>query len=138
MRVMPNKSLRPAEAYLAAIVASSDDAIIAHDLDGTITLWNAAAERLIGYTAAEAVGQPTVMLFPPGRVDEEIATLKRGWSGESVSHFGTVFLDKTGRHRDSPARLDRRVCLSSRTRSARQARAPHRCVVDDFSHSRLG
>src|SRR5918999_6284123 len=97
---MPKKNLRPAEAYLAAIVASSDDAIIAHDLDGNITLWNAAAERLIGYTAAEVVGKPTVMLFPPDRVDEEIATLQRVWSGESVSHVETVFLDKSGRHID--------------------------------------
>jgi PAS domain S-box-containing protein len=95
---MPKKTLWPAEAYLAAIVASSDDAIIAHDLDGTITLWNGAAERLIGYTAAEMIGKPTVTLFPAGRRDEEIETLRRVWSGESVSHFETVFLDKSGRH----------------------------------------
>ena len=94
---MGKKSFRPAEAYLAAIVASSDDAIIAHDLDGTITLWNAAAERLMGYTAAEAVGQPTMMLFPSDKRDEEIETLKRVWNGESVSHFETLFLDKHGR-----------------------------------------
>ena len=86
----------PAEAYLAAIVSSSDDAIIAHDLDGTITLWNSAAEQLLGYTAAEAVGQSTLTLFPPDRRDEEIATLERVWKGEAVSHFETVMVAKDG------------------------------------------
>ena len=96
MAEMSKKNARPAEAYLAAIVASSDDAIIAHDLDGMITLWNAAAERLIGYTANEVIGKPTTMLFPPDKLDEEIATLRRLWSGESVSHFETAFLDRSG------------------------------------------
>ncbi|MEO5742189.1 MAG: ATP-binding protein [Vicinamibacterales bacterium] len=89
-----------AEAYLAAIVASSDDAIVAHDLDGTITLWNAAAERLLGYTAAEAVGQSTLMLFPPERRDEEIATLECVWRGENISHFETVLAAKDGSRMD--------------------------------------
>ena len=86
----------PAEAYFAAIVSSSEDAIVAHDLDGTITLWNTAAERLFGYTAAEAVGHSTLMLFPPDRRDEEIATLKRVWQGEDISHFETVVAAKNG------------------------------------------
>ena len=97
---MPRKGLPPADAYLAAIVASSDDAIIAHDLDGTITLWNSAAERLLGYPAAEAMGQSTVMLFPADRRDEEIATLKRVWSGEPVAHYDTVFESRDGRRID--------------------------------------
>ncbi len=86
----------PAEAYLAAIVSSSDDAIIAHDLDGTITLWNGAAEQLLGYTTAEAVGQSTLRLFPPDRRAEEIATLERVWKGEAVPHFETVMVAKNG------------------------------------------
>ncbi len=86
----------PAEAYLAAIVSSSEDAIVAHDLDGTITLWNTAAERLFGYSAAEAVGHSTLMLFPPDRRDEEIATLKRVWQGQDISHFETVVAAKDG------------------------------------------
>jgi PAS domain S-box-containing protein len=86
-----------AEAYLAAIVASSDDAIIAHDLDGRITLWNAAAERLLGYPAADALGKPTLMLFPADRRNDEVETLKRVWNGESVSHFETVFAARDGR-----------------------------------------
>ena len=87
----------PAEAYLSAIVSSSDDAIIAHDLDGTITLWNNAAERMLGYTAAEALGQSTLMIFPPDRHDEQIATLTRVGQGEYVSHFETFLATRDGR-----------------------------------------
>jgi PAS domain S-box-containing protein len=96
MTEMAMRTPPSAEVYLAAIVASSDDAIIAHDLDGTITLWNSAAERLLGYTVAQAVGQPTLMLFPHDRQDEEVAMLKRAWSGESVSHFETVLAARDG------------------------------------------
>src|SRR5688572_13478817 len=84
-------------AYLVAIVASSDDVIIAHDLDGNITLWNPAAERLLGYTAAEMLGKPTLLLFPADRRDDEIETLKRVWNGENVSHFETIFAARDGR-----------------------------------------
>src|SRR5688572_1762968 len=87
----------PADAYLAAIVSSSDEAIIAHDLDGTITLWNGAAERLLGYTTAQAIGRPTMMLFPADKRDEEVETLTRVWKGEYVSHFETVFAAADGR-----------------------------------------
>src|ERR1700733_623562 len=75
-----------AQARLAAIVASSDDAIIGKTLEGTITSWNAGAERVFGYTPAEAVGQPMLMLFPPDRVDEEPDILARVARGESVRH----------------------------------------------------
>ena len=93
---MSKHTPRPAEAYLAAIVASSDDAIIAHGLDGTITLWNTAAERLFGYTAAEAVGQSSLIVFPSDRHHEEIAILERVSRGEDVSHFETVLAAKDG------------------------------------------
>jgi PAS domain S-box-containing protein len=93
---MSKHTAPPAEAYLAAIVSSSEDAIVAHDLDGRITLWNIAAERLFGYTTAEAVGQSTLMLFPPDTRDDEIATLERVWKGEDVSHFETVVAAKDG------------------------------------------
>jgi PAS domain S-box-containing protein len=93
---MSKQTQPPAEAYLTAIVASSEDAIVAHDLDGTITLWNAAAERLFGYPASEATGQSTLMLFPPDRRNEEIVTLERVWKGEDVSHFETVVVARDG------------------------------------------
>ena len=94
---MPKKGAPAADAYLAAIISSSDDAIIAHGLDGAITLWNAAAERLLGYSAEEAIGKPTIILFPPELHDEERATLNRVWSGEPVSHYETIFATKDGR-----------------------------------------
>ena len=70
------KEGRDARARLAAIVESSDDAIIAIDLDGVIASWNQGAERLYGYTAQEAVGQPVTMLIPP----ERLAKRKAFWS----------------------------------------------------------
>jgi two-component system, LuxR family, sensor kinase FixL len=83
-------------ARLAAIVESSDDAIITKDLDGIILSWNAAAERLFGYTAAEVIGEPITVLFPQDRVSEEAAFLARIASGERVDHYETVRRRKDG------------------------------------------
>lgn len=82
---------------LASIVESSDDAIIGKDLNGIITSWNQAAERIFGYTAAEAIGRPVTMLAPPDRVDEMPAILTRLKQGERVEHFDTVRRAKDGR-----------------------------------------
>ncbi len=65
-----------AQARLASIVASSDDAIISKTLDGIILSWNAGAERIFGYSAAEAIGQSITFLIPPERQEEEPAVLR--------------------------------------------------------------
>jgi PAS domain S-box-containing protein len=83
-------------ARLAAIVESSGDAIVGKDLDGIIQTWNAGAERVYGYTAAEAVGQSIAMLLPPERRDEEHGILARLKQGERVEHFETVRVRKDG------------------------------------------
>ena len=86
-----------ARARLAAIVESSDDAIISKTLDGIILSWNPAAERLFGYSAQEAVGKPMMMLIPPDRRTEEPGILARIVGGERVDHFETVRVRKDGR-----------------------------------------
>lgn len=85
------------ETYLAAIVDSSDDAIIGKDLDGMITTWNRAAEKLFGYTAEEAVGKHISLLALPSVADEMPTILNRLRKGESISHFETVRRHKDGR-----------------------------------------
>jgi PAS domain S-box-containing protein len=85
-----------ASVLLAAIVDSSDDAIVSKDLDGVITSWNKGAERLFGYTEAEALGQSIMMLIPPNRVQEETAILDQIKRGERVDHFETIRVRKDG------------------------------------------
>ena len=82
---------------LAAIVGSSHDAIIAKTMDGIVTDWNAAAETMFGYTAAEMIGQPIVVLFPRERIAEEAAILDRIRRGENVETFETTRRRKDGR-----------------------------------------
>jgi PAS domain S-box-containing protein len=81
---------------LAGIVQFSDDAIISKNLDGIIQTWNGGAERIFGYTADEAIGQPVTLLFPPDRVDEEPAILSRVRRGERIEHYETVRRRKDG------------------------------------------
>lgn len=85
-----------AASHLAAIVDSSMDAIISKQLDGTITSWNKSAERLLGYTAEEAIGKSITMLIPPDRIQEEYEILARLSRGERIKHFDTVRLRKDG------------------------------------------
>jgi PAS domain S-box-containing protein len=82
---------------LAAIVESSEDAMIAKDLDGTITAWNAAAERLYGYTAREAIGQSVRIVVPQDRQKEEDEVLEKLRRGEAIKQFETVRIAKGGR-----------------------------------------
>jgi PAS domain S-box-containing protein len=83
-------------ALLAAIVASSDNAIISKTLDGIITSWNAAAETLFGYPAAEAIGQHLRLIVPPERWEEEDSILAQTREGKSIQHCKTVRIDKDG------------------------------------------
>jgi PAS domain S-box-containing protein len=85
-----------AQAYLAAIIDSADDAIVAKDLDGIVQSWNAGAERVFGYTAAEIVGKPVRLLIPADRQSEEDAILAKLRRGERVDHFETVRRRKDG------------------------------------------
>jgi PAS domain S-box-containing protein len=87
-------------ARLAAIVQSSDDAIISKTLDGIILSWNPAAQRLFGYAPQEVVGKPMLILIPPERHSEEPAILTRVANGERVDHFETVRVRKDGRRID--------------------------------------
>ena len=94
---------RQAEAtrrHLAAIVESSEDAIYSKGLDGVITSWNAAAERLYGYSAAEMVAQSFSVLVPPDRAHEVAELTARLGRGERLDHFETVRLRKTGQRID--------------------------------------
>ncbi len=85
-----------AQAYLAAIVESSDDAILSKDLNGVIQSCNAAGERIFGYPAEELIGQPVRILIPPERQTEEDDILARIRRGERIEHFETVRVRKDG------------------------------------------
>ncbi|HVS77221.1 MAG TPA: PAS domain S-box protein, partial [Steroidobacteraceae bacterium] len=89
-----------ARAHLAAIVESSDDAIVSKTLDGTIRSWNRAAEQLFGYSAEEAVGEPITLIIPAERTEEEAQILGKLRRGERVDHFETVRVAKDGRRID--------------------------------------
>ena len=99
------RELAEVRLRLAAIVESSDDAIIGKTLDGIITTWNPAAQKLFGYSAEEAVGQPVQMLVPPERSNEEPSILARIRRGENVDHFETVRVRKDGSRVDISATI---------------------------------
>ena len=81
---------------LASIIASSDDAIVSKDLDGTITSWNGGAERIFGYLAEEIIGKPIMTLIPPDHQKEEETIMGRIGRGERVEHYQTVRQRKDG------------------------------------------
>src|SRR5258706_234989 len=84
-------------AQFAAIVESSDDAIMGKTLDGVITSWNSGAQRMFGYSRQEALGNPMLIIFSPDRRDEEPEILARIARGESIDHFETVRVRKDGK-----------------------------------------
>lgn len=94
---MSKSSFSPnAEAYLAAIIESSDDAIISKNLNGIITSWNGAAENIFGYASSEAIGQHIALIIPPERHHEEEMILAKIKAGEKINHFRTVRHRKGG------------------------------------------
>lgn len=94
------KDAERAIRLLAAIVDTSDDAIVSKTLDGTITSWNKSAERIFGYTAEEAIGQHITLIIPWERRAEEEEILRRLAKGERVDHFETVRRRKDGNNLD--------------------------------------
>ncbi len=105
---------------LAAIIDSSDDAIISKTLDGIITSWNGAAARIFGYSAKEAIGQSKTILFPADRLHEEAEILKRLRSGERITSFESVRVRKDGTHLNvsltiSPIRDSNNVIVGAST-----------------------
>jgi PAS domain S-box-containing protein len=85
-----------ATGWLDAIIESADDAIVSKTLDGIITSWNAAAERIFGFTEEEAVGQPILIIIPEDHHDEEKEILRRIRAGDRVEHFETIRQRKDG------------------------------------------
>ena len=98
--ITERKRTEEALSRLAAIVESSEDAIVGKSLDGTIVSWNAGAERMFGYSAGEVKGRHISMLAPPDRPCEVPALLERIKRGERVDHFETVRVRKDGRRID--------------------------------------
>ncbi|WP_018899435.1 PAS domain S-box protein [Rhizobium sp. 2MFCol3.1] len=95
--ISASKAAQESEQQLASIVASSNDAILSIDMDMRITNWNAAAEKLYGYSREEAIGQTVLMLVPEGRRDEETEILSKISAGETIHRYETQRLSKSGR-----------------------------------------
>jgi PAS domain S-box-containing protein len=131
-------------AKLAAIVTSSDDAIISKTIDGRITSWNAAATRLFGYEASEIIGEPIIRIIPPELHDEEkeiIARLKRG---EHIDHYETVRVAKDGHRidvslsvsplRDKFGRVVGAAKVARDITERKQAEALQRLLLEELNH----
>ncbi|HTW95141.1 MAG TPA: PAS domain S-box protein, partial [Tepidisphaeraceae bacterium] len=90
-----NPPLNP-QAWLAAVIDSSDDAIVTKTLEGVVTTWNKSAERIFGYAPQEIIGKPILTIIPPDRQHEEVEILRRLRNGQRVDHFETVRRRKDG------------------------------------------
>jgi PAS domain S-box-containing protein len=133
-----------AASWLAAIVESSDDAIVSKTLDGTITSWNPAAERLFGYTAEEVIGRPISMLAAPDRENEMPANLERIRRGEKVDRYETVRRRKDGSLvdvsltvspiRDETGRIVGASKISRDITARKQAEERQRLLTAELSH----
>jgi PAS domain S-box-containing protein len=131
-------------ARLAAIVASSDDAIVSKTLDGTITSWNEGAARIFGYEASEMIGRPITSFIPPELHAEEKQILARLRRGERIRHYETVRVAKDGRRVDvsltvSPLRdLSGKVIGASKVgrdiTERKQAEKLQKVLIDELNH----
>jgi len=129
---------------LAAIIESSDDAIVSKDLSGVITSWNRGAERLFGYTAEEVIGRPITILIPPERLDEEPVILLRIQQGERVDHYETIRCRKDGGRvpisltvspiRDAQGRIIGASKIARDISDRRRAEALRDLLVAELSH----
>ena len=96
-RLVREQAAMEVRLRLATIVESSDDAIISKDLEEVIVSWNRGAQRIFGFTEAEAVGQPITIIIPPELQKEENMILQRLWAGESIEHYETIRVTKEGK-----------------------------------------
>jgi two-component system, chemotaxis family, CheB/CheR fusion protein len=134
----------PAASWLAAIVESSDDAIVSKTLDGTITSWNPAAERLFGYTAEEVIGRSISILAAPDRENEMPANLERIRRGEKVDRYETVRRRKDGSLveisltvspiRDETGRIVGASKIARDITARKQAEEHQRLLTTELSH----
>src|SRR5271166_5709539 len=85
------------QGFLASIVESSDDAIVSKTLDGTVTSWNRAAERIFGYSADEMIGQPISKLAAPGHAEDMVRILEKLSQGQRIEHYETLRRARDGR-----------------------------------------
>jgi PAS domain S-box-containing protein len=131
-------------AQLAAIVASSDDAIISKTLEGRVTSWNEGASRIFGWEASEMIGQPILRIIPPELHDEEVEILARLRRGERIEHFDTVRLAKDGRRvdislavspiRDSSGRVTGASKVARDVTERKEAEKLQCLLVDELNH----
>jgi PAS domain S-box-containing protein len=131
-------------AQLAAIVASSDDAIISKTLEGRVTSWNEGASRIFGWEASEMIGQPILRIIPPELHDEEVEILARLRRGERIELFDTVRLAKDGRRvdislavspiRDSSGRVTGASKVARDVTERKEAEKLQRLLVDELNH----
>jgi PAS domain S-box-containing protein len=98
--ITEKKRADEAQMKLAAIVESSDDAIVSKDLNGTVTSWNAAAERILGYRPDEIIGKPITTVIPPELHTDEVEILRKIRAGERIEHFETVRVTRDGERID--------------------------------------
>jgi PAS domain S-box-containing protein len=98
--ITERKQSEQAQARLATIVESSEDAIISKSIDGIIQTWNAGAERMFGYPAEDMVGKPITLLIPPERLPEEEEILQQLRRGQAIKHYETLRLTRDGRRID--------------------------------------